>query len=139
SAGVSEECLTVFEELKARKQKYVIYKLQNYTEVVVDQAGTDPSYKKFVEILDGIQDNGKPVPRYAVYDFEYALASGEGNRSKIAFIAWNPDNAKIKDKTTYASSRSALVNALNGVSEVVQATDLDELAWDEVVGKVSGG
>lgn len=54
-------------------------------------------------------------PRYAVYDFEYQLASGEGtryvfftqwwteeveglmmrNRNKITFIAWSPDDAGI--------------------------------------------
>ena len=31
--------------------------------------------------------------RYAVYDMEYELESGEGKRSKITFIAWCPDDA----------------------------------------------
>ena len=31
--------------------------------------------------------------RYAVYDIEYDLDSGEGSRSKITFISWTPDDA----------------------------------------------
>jgi hypothetical protein len=31
--------------------------------------------------------------RYAVFDVEYELESGEGTRSKITFISWTPDDA----------------------------------------------
>jgi cofilin len=31
--------------------------------------------------------------RYAVFDVEYELEGGEGMRSKITFISWNPDDA----------------------------------------------
>jgi len=31
--------------------------------------------------------------RYAVFDVEYELESGEGSRSKITFISWTPDDA----------------------------------------------
>lgn len=38
--------------------------------------------------------------RYAVYDVEYELESGEGTRNKITFISWIPD-----DSPQYVSSR----------------------------------
>lgn len=40
-------------------------------------------------------------PRYAVYDFEYKLASGEGSRNKVTFIAWSPDDAGIKVRSSF--------------------------------------
>jgi len=78
-------------------------------------------------------------PRYAVYDFNYELASGEGTRSKITFIAWSPDDAGIQPKMVYASSKDALKRALNGIATEFQANDEDDIEYQSVLSKVSKG
>jgi hypothetical protein len=85
---VSPECITKFNELKLGKSiKYIIYKLSDdYKEVVVEEASSDGDWETFREKLVNAKSkskNGKETkgPRYAVYDFNYDLASGEGSRS----------------------------------------------------------
>ena len=41
-----------------------------------------------------------------------------------------PDNAKIKQKMVYASSKDALRRSLVGVGTDIQGTDLSEVAYD---------
>jgi len=144
---VEPEVVQTFNELKLGKGsiKFIVFKLSDdLKNVVVDQASPETSYSAFMDVLENAKSKnrqGKEVdgPRYAVYDFEYELANGEGTRNKIGFISWNPDSAPVMLKTVYASSKAALVNALNGISEETQATDRDELSWDTVLAKVSGG
>jgi cofilin len=43
--------------------------------------------------------------RYAVFDVEYELESGEGTRSKITFISWTPDDASQYVRQTSRDER----------------------------------
>jgi cofilin len=44
--------------------------------------------------------------RYAVFDIQYDLESGEGTRNKITFIAWCPDDAPQYVSLTVALCRA---------------------------------
>jgi len=112
-----------FNELKLGKSiKYIIFKLSDDNkEIVVEDASENKDWDEFREKLVCAKSKNKmgketKGPRYAVYDFEYDLASGEGSRlertksshssdrgkslivcrSKITFIAWSPDDAGIQ-------------------------------------------
>ncbi|KAJ4351080.1 cofilin, partial [Neurospora sp. IMI 360204] len=78
-------------------------------------------------------------PRYAVYDFEYKLASGEGSRNKVTFIAWSPDDAGIKSKMVYASSKDALKRSLSGIAVELQANEQDDIEYEQIIKTVSKG
>jgi hypothetical protein len=87
SVQVSPECISKFNELKLGKSvKYIIYKLSDdYKQIVVEEASENPDWDVFREKLINAKSKGmggKEVkgPRYAVYDFSYDLASGEGSR-----------------------------------------------------------
>lgn len=146
-ATVSQECITAYNDLKLNKKyKYVIYKLSDDNkEIVVDSTSEDsPEYDDFREKLINATTKSKSGavgkgPRYAVYDFEYQLASGEGTRNKITFIAWSPDDAGIMAKMVYASSKEALKRALTGIATEVQANDADDIEYDTLVKNVSKG
>ncbi|KAJ1327946.1 cofilin [Microdochium nivale] len=145
-ATVSQDCVTAFNELKlAKKYKYIIFKLSdNNREVVVEEASNDPEWDNFREKLISATTKSKSGavgkgPRYAVYDFEYNLASGEGTRNKITFIAWSPDDANVMAKMVYASSKEALKRSLNGVAVELQANDQDDIEHDTVLKFVSKG
>ncbi|CAL3966867.1 unnamed protein product [Diplocarpon coronariae] len=146
SAQVAPECISVFNDLKlAKKIKFIIYKLSDdYKQIEVEESSEDGDWDTFREKLVNAQSkskNGKlgKGPRYAVYDFNYDLSSGEGTRSKITFIAWSPDDAGIQPKMIYASSKDALKRALNGIATEFQANDEDDIEYQSVLNKVSKG
>jgi len=143
---VSPECIAKFNELKLNKKlKFIIYKLSDdYKEIVVEETSENGDWDVFREKLLSAQSKSKTGkvgkgPRYAIYDFEYELASGEGSRSKITFIAWSPDDAGIQPKMVYASSKDALKRALNGIATEFQANDDDDIEYQSVLNKVSKG
>lgn len=70
------------------KTKFIIFKIaDNKKEVVVDEIGQDQDYEVFRNKLDSARDGqGRPAPRYAVYDVEYDLGGGEGKRCVILFL-----------------------------------------------------
>jgi len=139
--AVSNDCVAKFNELKLGKNlSYVIYALNDKgTEIVVlaegekDDSSPEDKYNKFLEHLQ------EKVCRYAVYDFEYELAGGEGKRSKILFYTWSPDDAPVRQKMIYASSKDALRRAFNGVAGEIQGTDFSEIAYETVMGKIAKG
>jgi cofilin len=145
-ATVTQECITAYNELKLNKKyKYIIYKLSdNFKEIVVEEASEDKDWDNFREKLvnattktrSGAVGKG---PRYAVYDFEYSLASGDGLRNKITFIAWSPDDAGVQPKMIYASSKEALKRTLTGIATELQANDTDDIEYDSILKTVSKG
>ena len=85
--SVTSECVDAFNELKLGKGtlKYVIYKLSDdFKEIVVEDKGNDSNWESFQSKLlnakTTVNGQEKTGPRYAVYDFEYELESGEGKR-----------------------------------------------------------
>merc|ERR1711874_620503 len=69
--------------------------------------------------------------RYAVLDVEINTKSG-ATTNKLIFVAWSDDNASIKPKMLYASSKDALKKALTGINEEYQATDRGDLDLEEI-------
>jgi hypothetical protein len=101
-ATVSQECIEYFNDLKLNKKyKYIIYKLSDDNkQIVVEDASDEKDWEVFREKLINATTKSKSGavgkgPRYAVYDFEYTLSSGEGTRNRITFIAWSPDDAGV--------------------------------------------
>jgi len=142
----SEECILKFNELKqGKKLKYIIFKLSDdKRSIVVEEASESQDWDEFrTKLVQAKSKNKAGVDgigcRYAVYDFNYDLENGEGQRSKIAFIAWSPDDAPIQTKMTYASSKDALKRSLAGISDEHQANDAGDLEENEVLQKVSKG
>lgn len=77
---------------KGAKPKFIIYKISdNKKEVVVEHVSEDPDYEVFLQKLENAKDsNGKPAPRYAIYDVEYDLGEGEGQRYTFtSYPHWN--------------------------------------------------
>lgn len=145
-ATVSQECIEAYNDLKlAKKYKYIIFKLSDGNkEIVVEEASDNKDWEAFREKLISATTKSKTGavgkgPRYAVYDVEYELASGEGTRNKITFIAWSPDDAGVMAKMVYASSKEALKRTLTGLAAELQANDTDDIEYDSVVKTVSKG
>ncbi|KAI0081627.1 actin cross-linking [Panus rudis PR-1116 ss-1] len=132
--GVHSEVPIAFNELKlGKKLKYIIFGLSDdNTEVVVLKKSPEPDYETFLSELP------EQECRWAVYDFEFERP-GEGKRSKLLFVSWSPDDAKIKQKMLFASSKDALRRSLVGLATEIQGTDYSEVAYENVLDKVSRG
>ena len=147
---MSDDCLSTYQSLKLRKKpKYIIFKLDDSrTEIVVDKSSESSDYDDFIADLPEDQC------RWAVYDFEFEK-EGVGKRNKLCFFTWSvafvqchcslvliqaasrhfidiraPDNAKIKEKMVYASSKDALRRSLVGIAVEIQSTEYSEVNYE---------
>ena len=84
--AVSNDCVSKFNELKLGKSlKYIIYALNDRkTEVVVVKDSSEDSVSNPDDLHALYESFLANLPeadcRYAVYDFAYELAAGEGKR-----------------------------------------------------------
>ncbi|KAF8915340.1 hypothetical protein CPB85DRAFT_1293973 [Mucidula mucida] len=136
ASGISAtpQCLEEFQTLKlGKKTKYIIYRISDDAkEIVVEKTSDSASYDDF------IADLPEAACRWAVYDFEFEK-EGEGKRNKICFFSWSPDDAKIKDKMLFASSKDALRRSLVGVALEIQGTDFSEVSHESILEKAQRG
>eukprot|EP00123_Amoebidium_parasiticum_P005805 comp16907_c0_seq1/m.15444 comp16907_c0_seq1/g.15444 ORF comp16907_c0_seq1/g.15444 comp16907_c0_seq1/m.15444 type:complete len:141 (-) comp16907_c0_seq1:13-435(-) len=132
---VGDDVLHAFTDIKyGHKHKYVMFGFNpQYSEIHALKAGDlSATYDQFVEDLP------KTSGCYAVYDFDYNARDG-GKRNKLVFVVWAPDSAKLKSKMLVASSKDALRSSLDGIHAEIQATDMEEIAYDEVLERVCRG
>jgi len=109
------------------KYRWVIWRINDdSTEVVIEKLG-DPSstYDDFLRELP------QEDCRYAIYDYDFVGPDGQ-NHSKIVFINWAPDVAKVKSKMMYASTKDFFKSNLEGLSIEFQGSDFEEISREEV-------
>mmetsp|Transcript_14262 Transcript_14262/g.19766 ORF Transcript_14262/g.19766 Transcript_14262/m.19766 type:complete len:139 (+) Transcript_14262:1498-1914(+) len=128
---VTDEVVNVYNEIKmGHKHKYALLRISdNLEEVIVEKTSNEPDYATFVAELP------KNDCRYAIYDLSFQSDDG-GERSKILFVVWAPDSAKIKQKMLITSTKDSVKKKLVGIGKEIQATDLSEIALEEVTAQV---
>ncbi|KAJ6006109.1 cofilin [Penicillium sp. IBT 35674x] len=150
--SIADDCITEFNNFRMShgKTKYIIFKISDDKKtVVIDSIGKEQDYEVFRTALEDCKnEKGQPMPRYAVYDVEYDLGSGEGKRSltfaflvvrsKIIFISWVPSETPTLWSMIYASTRENLKNALN-IASSIHADDKGDIEWKTVLSEASGG
>lgn len=141
SSGViaTDECISKYNELKlSRKYRFILYRISDDAKTINIEKTVTPSEHQSAREAYECFRSGLPQDdcRYAVFDYEYEKAPGEGIRSKIVFVAWSPDVAKVKSKMLYASSKDALRKKLEGIATEVQATESEEITYEAVLEKV---
>ncbi|CAM9798271.1 unnamed protein product [Chrysoparadoxa australica] len=96
-------------------------------EIVIEASGDRDS--SFEDMLEHLPPN---EGRYALFDLDFNTKDGRPT-SKLVFIAWAPDTAKIKTKMMYSGSKEALKSALVGVGIHVQANDQSDLDLEKAI------
>jgi len=130
SSGVvcDAACTKAFDEMKIRKQsKFLIFKISDDKKsIVLEHSGAaDASFADFCAKLPDAEC------RYAVLDVKINTKSG-AEADKLIFVAWSDDNASVKPKMLYASSKDAIKKTLSGINEEYQATERGDLDEDEI-------
>lgn len=135
ASGVSvhQDCMTAFNEVKlGHKFRYVIYSLTDDLKQVhvLKKAPPEATYDDFVEELR--EAEAARQCRYGVFDAQYQLNDGQ-HRNKLVFFLWSPEQATVKQKMVYTSSKNALRKSLVGVGKEIQACDYGDLSWSNVM------
>ena len=129
---VDDECYSKYQELKLGKlHRAVIFKrTDDWKQIVVEKTlARGTTYAEFMKELPDDQC------RYAVFDFEYTLPD-DVPASKLIFFDWKPDNAKMRQKTEYTTSKDSIRKKLVGIGSEVKGTDKNEISYDSVLGMV---
>ncbi|KMT17537.1 hypothetical protein BVRB_2g037390 [Beta vulgaris subsp. vulgaris] len=126
--AVDDQCKLKFLELKTKRTyRFIIFKIEEkQKQVIVEKVGEpSESYEDFTASIPADEC------RYAVYDFDFVTAEN-CQKSRIFFIAWAPDTAKVRSKMIYASSKDRFKRELDGIQVELQATDPTEMDLDVI-------
>ncbi|KAL5219414.1 hypothetical protein ABZP36_020098 [Zizania latifolia] len=134
SSGVAvhDDCKLKFNELQSKRMhRFITFMMDTKgKEIVVDKIGDRAtSYDDFTSSLP------EGDCRFAIYDFDFVTAE-DVPKSRIFYILWSPDNAKVRSKMLYASSNEKFKKELNGIQLELQATDASEISLDALKDRV---
>ncbi|MEU3262408.1 actin-binding ADF family protein [Streptomyces bacillaris] len=129
--AVEDSVVQAFQELKTKRTvNTIFYRLSDdLSTIVPDTKGT----WTHDELLDKLP---KDEPRFVVYDLAFTKV-GEGVRNRVTLISWCPEGTKIKQRMVHSSSYGTLKNTLDGIQVYIQATDLSDVEYDELVSRAS--
>ncbi|KAL5716631.1 actin depolymerizing factor [Ranunculus cassubicifolius] len=129
--AVDDQCKLKFLELKAKRtHRSIVYKIEE-KQIIVDTIGKpEQTYEEFAASLPADEC------RYAVYDYDFVTAENS-HKSRIFFIAWAPDTARVRSKMIYASSKERFKRELDGIQVELQATDPSEMDMDVIKSRAS--
>jgi cofilin len=127
--AVAEDCLSVFNKVKMRSNglQWATFRVEENEGSVLTAATGEVSgdYDDFIAALP------ESECRYAIYDYKYVNAD-DCEFSKLVFVVWNPDSARLKNKMLYASTKDFFKSRLSGIAVEIQATDYDEVSEAEL-------
>ncbi|XP_068110139.1 cofilin-2 [Hyperolius riggenbachi] len=149
---VNDEVIKVFNDMKVRKsqtaeevkkrKKAVLFCLspdkkeiivEKDKQILVGDIGNtveDP-YRTFVNLLP-LDDC-----RYGLYDATYETK--ESKKEDLVFIFWAPDNAPLKSKMIYASSKDAIKKKFTGIKHEWQVNGMDDIKDRSTLADKLGG
>ncbi|KAK6144574.1 hypothetical protein DH2020_021409 [Rehmannia glutinosa] len=129
--AVHDDCKLKFMELKTKRtHRFIVFKIEE-KQIIVEKLGEPTeTYDDFTASLPAEEC------RYAVYDFDF-LTEENVPKSRIFFIAWSPDTARVRSKMIYASSKDRFKRELDGIQVELQATDPTEMGLDVFKSRVN--
>jgi len=129
--AVSDEVVQEYNKIKlGHKYRYIQMKISDDKKMIeMEKTVETAEYEDFVKQLPD------KICRYAIFDFDFALADS-GQREQLIFVVWCPDTAPVHMKMLYAASKDAVKKKLVGISHEVQATEHSELNKNEVTEKI---
>ncbi|XP_075452395.1 destrin isoform X2 [Ascaphus truei] len=138
---VDDSVLHLFQEMKLMKsgKKAVFFGFSSDEKYIIVEEGK--------EILS--EDcNGDFFPRlkalfhenkccYALLDIHYV--TGESKKQDLIFVMWAPEDAPIKEKLLFASSKPYLKQAFSGVNKQWEIHSQDDFTVDQLAQKLTSG
>jgi cofilin len=139
---LADDCLDAFEKLRrGRNCDYVIYRLNDdLTAIEVEKIGqggrealvADLVAARNPEDLKAQKSEPRGDCRYAILDFKFHIEGGD--RSKLCFVSWCPEDTSRARKMVHASSKDILKKAVNLIVEL-QAENENDLREEDFMDK----
>ncbi|KAM3264351.1 actin-depolymerizing factor-like [Capsicum annuum] len=105
----------------ALPKSYVVFKIDGQQVVVEKVGGNQETHEDLANIL--------PPNEYRYAIFEYDFTTNENvQKSKIFFIAWSPETARVRSKMLHSSSKDRFMREFNGVQVELQAIDPSKMS-----------
>lgn len=133
SVGIhpSDEQIALYNELKIeKKHRYLVFNLNKERNAILTaQVGErDKTLKDLEEFLTKTLDC-----YYVIYDFEYqTFENPPRDTSKLIMINYAPDNAPIKTKVPFTSTRADIKASFVGIQKDIQTSDNSLLDHEEL-------
>uniref|UniRef100_A0A3B3RZA5 Cofilin 1 n=1 Tax=Paramormyrops kingsleyae TaxID=1676925 RepID=A0A3B3RZA5_9TELE len=150
---VTDDVITVFNDMKVRKaqageeekrkrKKAVLFCLSDDKRNIILEEGREILMGEVGEtIQDPYLHFVKMLPpddcRYALYDATYETK--ETKKEDLVFIFWAPENAPLKSKMIYASSKDAIKKKFTGIKHEWQVNGLDDIKDRRTLAEKLGG
>lgn len=125
SSGVKihQDCIDAFQKQKIRKQhRYLLYKMDSTYENIIlfKTSGPEETYEDFLN----------SIPETECFYATIDLPDPNGQTPKLIFLMFTPENAKVKDRMVFASSKDGFVKKLEGVhGKLLQASERSDLDY----------
>ncbi|XP_071833704.1 uncharacterized protein [Apostichopus japonicus] len=128
--SVTDDLIEAYNAMKkGKKTHYIKYAIENEALIIKETKTIDDEFDIKTDI-PGIFDTEECC--YVVLDLKWGSDSS-GNKQKLVFISWAPDNAKVKAKMLHSSSDELLKSKLEGLGAKVQANDASEVTYEAVL------
>jgi len=132
--SVTDDAINLFYLIKAKcAYKWATWKIDDAGSQVVIAAVGHPSSSDYTDFLASLPEADC---RYGLFDYQYMTSEGQ-RLNKLVFYNWAPDNAKVKAKMMYASTKDFFKGHLDGISLEFQASEVEEIEESEVAAAVS--
>ena len=126
----NEEQIKLFNELKLeKKHRYIALGLTEKRDSleVIKVGKREETLKDLHDLLP--KDNC----RYVVFDFEFqTFENPPRDTAKLILICWAPDNAPIKVKVPFASTKNEIRSSFPGINKDISASDLGIIDHEEL-------
>ncbi|XP_075959095.1 cofilin-1 [Anarhichas minor] len=149
---VTDEVIAVFNDMKVRKaqpseeekkkrKKAVLFCLSADLKNIVLDEGKEILLGDLVNISDPFGHFVGMLPqkdcRYALYDATFETK--ETKKEDLVFIFWAPEDAPLKSKMIYASSKDAIKRKFQGIKHEWQVNGLEDLKDQKTLAEKLGG
>ena len=133
---IDQDIIDTFYELQRNKSfDFIIYKISDdRTHVELDYTHPREAKFNYQSFLDKIIQYQICV--YAILDYQYQSRDGSP-MSKIFMINWNPEEAPIRSKMLFASTKGQLRDALEKTQKTLDVSGQEDLDEAEI-GKALG-
>ena len=132
SCGImpSDEQIKIYKELKVDKtHRCYALKLNAKRDGLEDLFIGDRDFK-LTDLCEKLPSNDCV---YVIYDFDFETFENPPRpTSKLLLIFWCPDNAPIKVKAPFASSKNDLKASFDGIAKDIMASDTSILDHEEL-------
>ncbi|XP_018415053.1 PREDICTED: destrin-like [Nanorana parkeri] len=137
---VDDSVTLLFQDMKLKKcgKKAVFFGFSSDEKYIVVQEGKEilsDDCANFFPRLKALFPENKCC--YALLDIHYV--TGESKKQDLIFVMWAPEDAPIKEKLLFASSKPYLKQAFSGVNKQWELHSQDDLTVDQLAQKLTSG